>query len=130
MTPKASQGAPQDPKRLPKSIPKSAPGATKANKRIHTIPKLGFVDRRGVFEPPKLKVDCHYYVFGTLEVVILVKSVENIGPAVLLEPPRVEGGAKFFANRSCVKSQFSRLTGVRGKLGRLRASQDPPEEAE
>ena len=92
MTPKASQGVPKDPKRLPKNTPKSAPGATQAKKEVHTIPKLGFVDRRGVFEPPKPKVDYHYYVFGTLEISILVKSVENTAPAMLLRPPRTEGG--------------------------------------
>ena len=109
MTQSDSQGVPKDPKRPPKSTLKSAPGATQAKNKIHTIPKLGFVDRRGVFEPPKPKVDYLYYVSGTLEIFILVKSVENTAPAMLLEPPRVERGAELFPNRSCVKFQFSRL---------------------
>ena len=96
-TPKASQGVPKDPKRPPKSRIKSAPGATQAKKKAHTIAKLGFVDRRGVFEPPKPKVDYPYYVFGTLEIFILVKSVENTAPAMLLEPLRVEGGGPAFS---------------------------------
>ena len=45
--------------------------------------------RRSVLEPPKLKVDYPYYVFGTLEVMILVEIDENTAPAMLLEPPRV-----------------------------------------
>ena len=92
MTPTSSPGVPKDIKRPPKSTPKRDPGATQAKQKIHTISKLGFVDRRGVFEPPKLKVDYHYFVFGTLEPLILVKSLENDAPAMLLEPPRVEGG--------------------------------------
>jgi hypothetical protein len=42
--------------------------------------------RRSVFEPPKPKAACHYYVLGTLEILILVKSDENTAPAMLLEP--------------------------------------------
>ena len=45
--------------------------------------------RRSVLEPPKLKVDYPYYVFGTLEVMILVEIDENTAPAMLLEPPLV-----------------------------------------
>ena len=40
--------------------------------------KLGFVHRRSVFEPPEPKVDYLYYVFGTLEILILVKGAESI----------------------------------------------------
>ncbi len=43
--------------------------------------------RRNAFEPPKLKVDYPYYVFGTLEVMILLGIEENTAPAMLLEPP-------------------------------------------
>jgi len=79
------------PKGIPKVVQKGPREPPRPKKKIHTIPKLGFVGRRGVFEPPKLKVDYLYYVFGTVEPFILLRSVENIAPAMLLEPPRVEG---------------------------------------
>ena len=44
------------------------------NKKVHTIPKLGFVDRRSVLERLKLKADYHYYVLGTFEILILVNG--------------------------------------------------------
>ena len=116
MTQSDPQGVPKDPKRPPKSRIKSAPGATQAKKKAHTIPKLGFVDRRGVFEPPKPKVDYLYYVFGTLEIFILVKSVENTAPAMLLEPPRVEGGGRVFP-KSLLRQVPIFATRVRGKQG-------------
>jgi hypothetical protein len=76
--PKVPQGVPKDPKRPPKSTPKSTPGPTRAKIKINTFSKLGFVHRRSVFEPPKPKVDYLYYVLGTLEILILVKSDETI----------------------------------------------------
>ena len=76
--PKAPQGVPKAPKRLPKSKPKSTPRPTRAKIKIDTFSKLGFVHRRSVFEPPEPKVDYHYYVFGTLEILILVKGDETI----------------------------------------------------
>jgi hypothetical protein len=84
--PKAPQGVPKAPKRLPKSKPKSTPRPTRAKIKIDTFSKLGFVHRRSVFEPPKLKVDYPYYVLGTLEILILVKSDETIINTMLLEP--------------------------------------------
>ena len=53
-------------------------GPTRAKIKINTFSKLGFVHRRNVFEPPEPKVDYHYYVFGTLEILILVKGGETI----------------------------------------------------
>ena len=50
----------------------------KAKIKIDTFSKLGFVHRRSVFEPPEPKVDYPYYVFGTLEILILVKGDETI----------------------------------------------------
>ena len=41
--------------------------------------------RRSVFEPPKPKVDYHYYVLGTLEILILVKSDETTVNTMLIE---------------------------------------------
>ena len=52
--------------------------APKAKIKIDTFSKLGFVHRRSVFEPPEPKVDYLYYVFGTLEIIILVKGDETI----------------------------------------------------
>ena len=52
-------------------------GPTRAKIKIDTFSKLGFVHRRNVFEPPEPKVDYLYYVFGTLEILILVKSDET-----------------------------------------------------
>ena len=95
MTPRWPKVTPRSPKvsqRLPKGLPKALqkplrdpPGPTK---KIGTFSKLGFVHRRSVFEPPKPKVDYPYYVLGTLEILILVKSHENIVNTMLLEPPK------------------------------------------
>ena len=52
-------------------------GPTRAKIKIDTFSKLGFVHRRSVFEPPEPKVDYPYYVFGTLEIFILVKGDET-----------------------------------------------------
>ena len=65
-----------------KKDPKAAPKPPKK------FLALGFVHKGSVFEPPKLKVDYHYYVFGTLEILIFMKSDENTAPAMLLEPPK------------------------------------------
>ena len=56
--------------------------------KISTFSKLGFVHRRSVFEPPEPKVDYPYYVFGTFEILILVKSNETNINTMLLEPHR------------------------------------------
>ena len=47
-------------------------------RKVDTFSKLGFVHKRNVFEPPEPKVDYPYYVFGTLEILILVKGAETI----------------------------------------------------
>jgi len=86
--PKVPQGVPKAPKRRPKSTPKSTPGPTRDKIKVSTFSKLGFVHRRGVFEPPKPKVDYHNYVLGTLEILILVKSSETTINTMLLEPPK------------------------------------------
>ena len=82
-SPRRSQGVPKEPKKLEKATQSD----TQAPKKVDTLSKLGFVHRRSVFEPPKLKVDYHYYVFGTLEIIIFAKSDENTAPTMLLEPP-------------------------------------------
>ena len=90
VNPRCPKGSPKVPQGVPKDSKKSektAQSDTQAQNKVDTFSKLGFVHRRNVFEPPKPKVDYHYYVFGTLEIIILVKSVENIAPAMLLEPP-------------------------------------------
>ena len=88
VTPRCPQGVPKAPKRPPKSTPKSTLGPTRAKIKIDTFSKPGFVHRRSVFEVPKPKVDYLYYVLGTLERLLLVKSNENIVNTMLLEPPK------------------------------------------
>ena len=53
-------------------------GPTRGQNKTDTFSKLGFVHRRSVFDPPEPKVDYPYYVFGTLEILILVKGAETI----------------------------------------------------
>ena len=79
--PKVTQGVPKAPKRTPKSTPKSTPDQNK----FAAFSKLGFVHRRGVFKPPKPKVDYPYYVFGTSKILIFSEKHENTAPAMLLE---------------------------------------------
>ena len=86
--PKVPQGVPEAPKRPPKSTPKSTLEPTRAKIKINTFSKPGFVHRRSVFEVPKPKVDYPYYVLGTFEGPLLVKSNENIVNTMLLEPPK------------------------------------------
>ena len=86
--PKVPKGVPKAPKRPPKSTPKSTPGPTRAKIKIGMFSKLGFVQRRSVFEPPKPKVDYPYYVLGTLEILILLKSDETTVNTMLIEPPK------------------------------------------
>ena len=83
--PRRSQGVPKDLPREHQTSQKASKVDTQAKKKVDALSKLGFVHRRDVFEPPKPKVDYLYYVFGTLEILILVKSNENIAPAMLLE---------------------------------------------
>ena len=87
-TPKSPQGLPKgfprDPKR-PQKTPQSTP---QVKKKVDTLSKLGFVHRRSVLEPPKLKVDYHYYTLGTLKVLTFSENDENTAPAMLLETPR------------------------------------------
>jgi hypothetical protein len=84
--PKVPQGVPKAPKRHPKRTPKSTQGPTRDKIKVSTFSKLGFVHRRSVFEPPKPKVDYPYYVLGTLEILILVKSDETTVNTMLIEP--------------------------------------------
>ena len=83
VSPKVPQGVPKDHKKSEKTFQSD----TQAQNKVKTFFKLGFVHRRNVFEPPKPKVDYHYYVSVTLETLILVESHENTAPAMLLEPP-------------------------------------------
>ena len=48
--------------------------------------KLAFVHGRSVFESPEPRDDYLYYVFGTLEIVILVKGDKTNVNTMLLEP--------------------------------------------
>ena len=50
--------------------------------------KLGFVHRRNVFEPPRLRFDDLPYTFDTSGKLISPESDENIVNTMLLEPPR------------------------------------------
>ena len=82
--PKVPQGVPKDPKKTEKA-PQSD---TQAQNKVDTFSKPGFVHRRNVFEPPRLRFDDHPYTFDTLEKLILPKSNENTVNTMLLEPPR------------------------------------------
>ena len=83
-SPKVPQGVPKDPKKSEKA-PQSD---TQAQNKVDTFSKPGFVHRRNVFEPPRLRFDDHPYTFDTLEKLIFPESDENTVNTMLLEPPR------------------------------------------
>ena len=68
----------QEPQKTPPTNPREHPKTHTGPQKVNTLYKLGFVHRRNVFEPPEPKVDYPYYVFGTLEILILVKGAETI----------------------------------------------------
>ena len=96
--PKGSQVAPRCPKgspRSPKGLPKDSKKTEKASQsdpqaqnKVNAFSKLGFVHRRNVFEPPRLRFDDHPYTFDTLEKLIFHESYENTVNTMLLKPPR------------------------------------------
>ena len=61
-------------------------------------------------------LDYHYKVFVTLEPLILVKSVENTAPAMLLEVSTGGGGGGRFFPKSLLRGVTISATRVRGKL--------------
>ena len=61
-------------------------------------------------------LDYHYKVFVTLEPFILVKSVENTAPAMLLEVSTGGGGGGRFFPKSLLRGVTISATRVRGKL--------------
>ena len=92
--PKVTPRSPKVSQRLPKDIPKARQKAAQdppGTKKVSTFSKLGFVHRRSVFEPPEPKVDYHYYVFATMEILILVEGRNHTN----LGTPGDPSGASF-----------------------------------
>jgi len=71
VTPKVSQTHSKD---FPKAWQKATQEPPRQTKKIGTLSKLGFVDRRNVFELPKPKVDYAYYVVVTLETLLFMTN--------------------------------------------------------
>ena len=88
VTPRSPKVSQRLPKGFPKGFPKARQKAPQDQNKFDAFSKLGFVHRRSVFEPPKPKVDYPYYVLGTLEILILVKSDETIVNTIRLEPSK------------------------------------------
>ena len=82
--PRKSQGVPKESKKSQKGFQSDR----QAQNKVDTFSKPGFVHRRNVFEPPRLRFDDHPYTFDTLEKLIFPKSDENAINTMLLEPPR------------------------------------------
>ena len=71
----------------PKKSEKAPQSDTQAQNKVDTFSKPGFVHRRSVFDPPRLRFGDHPYTFDTLEKLILPESDENTVNTMLLEPP-------------------------------------------
>ena len=85
---KGPQRAPKVSQRTPKESQKASQSDHQAQKKVDTVSKLRFAGIYSVFEPPKLKVDYPYYVFGTLGKLFFPKCHENIVNTMLLELPK------------------------------------------
>ena len=91
VTPRCSKGSPKVPQGVPKDLKKSekAPQSDPhTQNKVDTFSKPGFVHRRSVFEPPKLKVDYHCYTSGALEKLSFSKQHENTINTMLLGASR------------------------------------------